>query len=474
MSYRKSSRYGGLFFKTISITILFVLVGCIPAREPSTPEPQIETPTVSVPPTEPASQTFPLAGDWSGYARNSTFDMQVKVAIESNCEIGEECGTFSIPTIPCSGTFTLLAEDKSVYEFQAGDKQGTCGEGRDFLQYLSDGKVKYISRGDYGETLGVLYPEAESANAKKIWAIYDDDGSPDGTTALFYLLSDPAVELKAINISYGEAHPAIYIQHIGRKLDDFGIRDIPLGAGQDAPLAGHNGFPEWLRESANNFWGLPIPNPKRTYPVQNAAELMVSIINQSPEPITIFVSGPCTNLAQALRLDSGIKNNIAAVYMMGGAVYAPGNVHDFYPEDNNTVAEWNIYSDPQAASEVFESGLSIYLVPLDATNQVMVSKADTGQWRNGGKIANSAADFYDMLLNNNGTMAIWDLMTSVIMVQPGLCSFQPLRLEVVTADGNTSGQTMLANNSEPNINVCLNPNGSSIKQTIIDIFSNSR
>jgi hypothetical protein len=37
-----------------------------------------------------------------------------------------------------------------------------------------------------------------------------------------------------------------------------GNRDIPLGAGQDAPLAGHNEFPRSC-EGAGNFWGLPIP-----------------------------------------------------------------------------------------------------------------------------------------------------------------------------------------------------------------------
>jgi pyrimidine-specific ribonucleoside hydrolase len=470
MTHSRSRTIWGLF----AILFFLVVPGCNLFSVPSTPEEQILTPTTSAPPSEIVVQGFPLAGTWSGYARNGAFEMEVRVSLGTKCKTGDECGSFNLQTIPCSGAFTLLNEIEGVYEFKAGKKQGTCGEGRDFLHLLSDGRLKYISRGDYGETLGVLYPEAESANAKKLWAIYDDDGSPDGTTALFYLLSEPVVKLKGISISHGEAHPAIYIQHIGRKLDEFGIRDIPLGAGQDAPLAGHNGFPEWLRESSNNFWGLPIPNQNKKFAVQNSAELMVSVIRQSPEPVTIFISGPCTNLAQALRLDDGIKANIAAVYIMGGAVYTPGNVHDFYPEDGNTVAEWNIYSDPQAAREVFESGLNIFLIPLDATNQVKVGKQDTSQWRKGGQIADSAADFYDMLLENNQTMAIWDLMTAVIMVHPSLCGFQPLHLEVVTTDGITSGQTILLKDSEPNMNVCLDPDGVSIKQMIGDTFSQSQ
>jgi len=34
------------------------------------------------------------------------------------------------------------------------------------------------------------------------------------------------------------------------------------------------GFPDWLRESSNDFGGMPIPNADQTYPVQDAAELI--------------------------------------------------------------------------------------------------------------------------------------------------------------------------------------------------------
>ena len=66
--------------------------------------------------------------------------------------------------------------------------------------------------------------------------------------ALLYLLSEPDVNMMAVNISYGEAHPDIYIQHVGRMLDAAGHGDIPLGAGQDGPLGNGTPFPDWLRQ----------------------------------------------------------------------------------------------------------------------------------------------------------------------------------------------------------------------------------
>ena len=314
------------------------------------------------------------------------------------------------------------------------------------------------------------------AQGREIQVVFDDDGSPDGTTALFYLLSHSQVTVLGVGISYGEAHPEEYIQHIARKLDELGIHGIAFGAGQDSPLAGNNEFPEWMRQAAGEFWGHPIPNAGKTYPAEDAAELIVSIASRSSQPVTLFVSGPSTNLAQALRLDPSIRDKIAAVYVMGGAVHVRGNIDDLLPDTDNNVAEWNIYADPQAAKEVFESGLEIYLVPLDATNQVSVGREDTGVWRQGGASAKFAADIYEALFDawDAEEAPVWDLMTAAIMVRPDLCAFEPLHLEVTTTEGDSSGQTVLVANEEPNAHVCLEPDVDLIRQSLRDDFSTGR
>ena len=405
--------------------------------------------------------------------------MQVKIILQPSCQLGVTCGSFDL-SLPCSGDFTLIDVKNDVYEFHAGNKSATCtGEGRDFLQLLPNGNLQYTSQGAYGETLGTLVRSGTSSTtpeaAQKVAVFDDDDGSPDGTSALLYLLTKPNVDVLAAGISYGEAHPAVYIQHIGRMLDAFGFPNILLGAGMDGSLSGNEGFPEWLRQAASGFWGWPIPNQNKTYPVQNDADLIISVVKQSKEPVTLFFSGPVTNLALALRKAPEIQKNIAGLYMMAGAVYVPGNVHDFYPDSANTYADWNPYSDPQAYKEVFASGLKLYLIPLDATNQVQISQADTAQWRKGGKIAAFAADIYDGLINSTGKkdFYIWDLMASEIMLDPALCQFTPLHLDVVTQTGDHFGQLVVLPNQEANINVCLKPNAAMIKQELVRAFSGS-
>jgi inosine-uridine nucleoside N-ribohydrolase len=303
--------------------------------------------------------------------------------------------------------------------------------------------------------------------------IYDDDGSRDGMAALIYLLESPGLEVQAITISYGEAHPELYIQHVGRVLDYLGMEGIPLGAGQDAPLATGTPFPSWLRELSDGFWDCPLPNRDRTYPFQDAPELMVSTIRQARQPLTVFLSGPFTNLAQALRLDPAIRDGIAAVYFMGGAVYSPGNITNLMPDSGNAVAEWNILADPQAAKEVFDSGLALYMIPLDATNQVILRQTDVHPWRAGGEAPNLVADLYDIMFEDYGFEAveIFDLTAAAVMATPGVCAFQPLHLEVVTEQGNTLGQTIMVPEAPPNVSVCLEPAAGLIKEELTRAFS---
>ena len=317
--------------------------------------------------------------------------------------------------------------------------------------------------------------DAALPTAPAIPVIFNDDGSPDGTTALLYLLSDPRASVQAVIISHGEAHPQVYIQHMGRMLDELGVSGMPLGAGLDSALMPGEDFPEWLKQASDGFWGLAVPNAEKTYPTQDAASLMVELLNQSPEPVAVFVSGSATDLAQALRLDPGIREHISAIYMMGGAVYVPGNLVDFSENPDNVSAEWNIYIDPLAADEVFAAGVPIVLVPLDATNQVSIQKADLRGWRKGGETADLAAELYGLLLGGPGTtqMGLWDVMTAVIMLHPELCPAVPLQLDVVTEQGNTYGQTLVLTGGEPNVKVCLEPDVAGIKRTLNDIFAAS-
>jgi pyrimidine-specific ribonucleoside hydrolase len=302
--------------------------------------------------------------------------------------------------------------------------------------------------------------------------IVDDDGSPDGMIAMLYFLRNPLFDVRAVTISYGEAHPEKFAPLLVNVLASFSDNaDVAVGFGSDAPLQGTNAFPDPWREASDAFWGQPPVNPASQKPVP-APQLIVQVVKNSPQPVLIFVSGSHTNLAEALRLDPTITKNIRGVYIMGGAVNVPGNIHSDWPAFDNEVAEWNIWVDPLAAREVFSSGLDLHLIPLDATKQVTWTREDLPGWESSGSGESGlAAGLLQWMLDNWSSegVYIWDLVAAVQATDLATCPEIPMGMDVVTAAGPEQGRTLAVGGSA-NISVCLEPDPVRIKSVVLSVF----
>jgi len=315
-------------------------------------------------------------------------------------------------------------------------------------------------------------PQPDLNGNNPVPIIVDDDGSPDGTIALLYFLSNPYFEVQAVTISNGEAHPDLFAEQILQLLVGLGKADIPVGAGRSAPLEGTNAFPDPWRQASDHFWDIELPLASvKNNPVP-AAELIVDTINSSPDPVLIFVSGTHTNLAEALRLTPGITQNIRDVFIMGGSVYVTGNIMSDWPAIDNTVAEWNIWVDPLAAQEVFLSGLPLHLVPLDATRQIIWYQADIPSWvSSGSPDGQLAGELLQWMLDSWSAKGvyIWDLAAAVEATNPSICPEVSLALNVVTDPGPEQGHTAVTQDA-PNVSVCLEPDVEQVKSLVAFAF----
>jgi pyrimidine-specific ribonucleoside hydrolase len=302
--------------------------------------------------------------------------------------------------------------------------------------------------------------------------IVDDDGSPDGLIALLYFLRNPLFDVRAVTISCGEAHPELFAPHIVQLLAGLGRGDIPVGVGRATPLEGKNAFPDPWRQSSDNFWDISLPFPAVSTEPTPAADLIIKTLRNSPTPVTVFLSGNHTNLAEALRIEPGIVDHIRDVHIMGGSIYVPGNIKNDWPDIDNEVAEWNIWVDPLAAKEVFASGLSIHVTPLDATNQVTWTRSDALAWKSSGSPEGVlAGELLQWMLDSWSSKGVylWDLVAAVNTADPSLCPETPLSLDVITTPGRDLGQTVIDNRS-PNASVCLNPDPVRVKERVAEIF----
>lgn len=301
--------------------------------------------------------------------------------------------------------------------------------------------------------------------------IFDDDGSQDGMTALAFMLENPKFDIKAITIAQGIARPEIFVDNLAKMLTRLNDTDIPVGVGRSTPLEGSNAFPNFIRDASDTFWApfATLPSVAEPIETRDAVDLIIETIRNSPEPVAILATGTLTNIAEALRRDPSIIDNIEVVQILGGAVFVPGNlpVLPVPPFSTNTVGEFNIWVDPVAAQEVFEAGdrgLKIQLTPLDATGKIEFSRDDYEAWLATGTpeslISAELLNFaLTIIQSGNDPNPVWDLVAAINLSEPDFSPETPLHIEVDTESdpGATQGQTKVISGLSPNTLVSLDP-----------------
>ena len=287
---------------------------------------------------------------------------------------------------------------------------------------------------------------ALAADARPV--VIDTDMAADDWLAILYLLRRPDLDVRAIAVvGTGEAHCGPGVRNALDLAALAGRPEVPVACGRQTPLAGSHHFPTSWRKRVDSLLGLSLPrNPNP--PVEGSAvELLTRVIQESSRPVDLIALGPLTNVAEALVADPSLVDKLAMITIMGGAIDEAGNVG---PSSDipNTVAEWNIYVDPQAAAMVLGSGVPITLVPLDATKFVPVTAGFYKVLR--GRRDTPAAEFAYRVLTQkegdirNGGYCFWDPLTAAVVTDETLGVFQEMALAVIEAEGPQSGRTLVS------------------------------
>ncbi len=87
--------------------------------------------------------TDSIAGNWMGSFQgvSDNFSAQILVSINNNCEINNICGTYSAPSLPCSGNLILTRTDNTTFVFIEQKTSGAdwCGSGGlEYIELLPD------------------------------------------------------------------------------------------------------------------------------------------------------------------------------------------------------------------------------------------------------------------------------------------------------------------------------------------------
>jgi pyrimidine-specific ribonucleoside hydrolase len=297
----------------------------------------------------------------------------------------------------------------------------------------------------------------------------------DDWMAILYLLQRPDVTVRAITVTgAGEAHCAPGTQHALGLAALSGYGQILVACGRETPLQGNHAFPKSWREDIDSLLGLTLPEGQDTASNLTAVELLASVIQASPDKVTLLTLGPLTNIAETLQNNPSLVDHIERIYIMGGAVNVPGNVSTSGVGINNHAAEWNIYVDPYAANVVLQSGVPITLVPLDATNHVPVTAKFYNRLKSD-HTSPEATFVFDMLTKQKAFIDsdgyyFWDPLAAVILTDDSLATFQNQNLCVVETEGPESGRTKLGNGC-PEVYVAVSADGRRFEQIFLDTLN---
>jgi inosine-uridine nucleoside N-ribohydrolase len=217
--------------------------------------------------------------------------------------------------------------------------------------------------------------------------IIDSDIGWDDVLSIAYLMKDPDIEIIGIAVTGCGETNLRWGTTIAQQLLGIGNQKANVAVGTETPLKYKHVFPQSFKNDMNDIMGLlGSLNPVSVPAIADnpAWQFIYDTLKNSKGKVTILSLGGFTNLAKMLELnpEPAVLGKIERIYAMAGAVYVDGNVaalNNAKPEWNqgpiystNYHAEWNIFVDPLATSNVFKSDIPITLVPLDACNYVLL------------------------------------------------------------------------------------------------------
>lgn len=274
--------------------------------------------------------------------------------------------------------------------------------------------------------------------------LMDHDGSADDFLSLILLLSIQNTNILGVTLTPADCYIENALATTLKILTKAQRTDIEIGIGH---FNGINAFPADWRAKPKIFNALPdligIDTSVDQMTFRDSREVIIEKLLASAEPVTVLMTGPCSNLLHAIEKNPDITHHIAEIVWMGGAFDVPGNVMTY---NQNGTAEWNVFWDPFSAKALLKYNIPITFIPLDVTNDVPVTidflKRLATQpahcW------ANLAGQFWATTLDTipayEYTYFMWDVLATSFLSIPEAFTLEQAEIDIDTA-GPCAGRT---------------------------------
>lgn len=299
--------------------------------------------------------------------------------------------------------------------------------------------------------------------------IIDTDPGIDDAMAILFAAASPDIHLVGMTTIFGNVGTATATRN-ALLLAELAGASIPVSRGADAPLRIDPHPIADFVHGVEGFGTVSVTAPRGAPSPLSAARHLVEACRADPGAVTICAIGPLTNLALALELDPGIRDNVAGVIVMGGSIRAGGNVTPH--------AEANIWHDPHAASRVFKAGWPLTMVGLDVTEKILCHRSDFAALAErsagfGGFLDEAAQFYFDFYERDVGLTGchLHDPTAIVAAVRPDLFEFETMPVEV-GLDGERIAETRPSGKADgPKTRCALGVDADAVKKLFFETIA---
>jgi len=267
--------------------------------------------------------------------------------------------------------------------------------------------------------------------------VIDTDAGIDDVVALALAARSPELRIIGVTATYGNAELAVTAGNVRRVLALADRTDIPVLAGASKPLRRL-----WTGASAmHGLRGVGYAEVDEAQPVEANPAALFELLSSIDHPVTLVTLGPLTNLAHALAADATlVRARIERHLAVFGSVRVPAT--------GDRWADFNAWSDPEAAAAVIGARLETVMIPLDATRRVpipsdvvrRVSRAQNALTAWLGAALRYYVEAHERRDGLDGCF-VHDAIPIAELLAPGLLTLAQLSISVDLADDEHRGRT---------------------------------
>lgn len=263
------------------------------------------------------------------------------------------------------------------------------------------------------------------------------DCDPGHDDFLAILLAHHFTELRGITTVAGNASIDDTTRNACIAAEMCGFRG-PIVRGSSGPLVGEPHFAEDIH-GTSGLAGPALPPVTRSADPGDASSFL---LEECGTGTWVVATGPLTNVALAIRRDPGFALRIAGISIMGGST-SFGN--------KSPVAEFNIWSDPEAASIVFSSGAAIRMLGLNLTHTVLVDEMfvervdglESSHAKFLGELLREFVNAHNRVYRQGAVAPLHDPCALLAVSHPGLFEFVPSHVDIELTGTFTRGMTVV-------------------------------